>query len=456
MEISFGSRLKHAWNAFFNKDPTRYYRDIGMGYSFRPDRMRFSRGNERSIVTSVYNRIALDAAAVDLFHVRLDENKRFLSTIDSGLNSCLTIEANMDQTGRAFLQDVVMSMMDEGCVAIVPTDTDSDPRNGIPGSFDIDAMRTGQILEWYPQYVRVRVYNERTGQKEDILMAKQAVAIIENPLYAVINEPNSTMQRLIRKLNLLDVIDEQNSSGKLDLIIQLPYVIKTEARRQQAENRRKDIESQLSGSKYGIAYTDGTERITQLNRPVENNLMSQIEYLTSMLYSQLGITQGILDGTADEKTMLNYYDRTIEPILSAITDEMKRKFLTKTARSQLQSIEFFRNPFKLVPVSEIAEIADKMTRNEIMTSNEIRQTIGMKPSEDPKADELRNKNLSEPAEGDPNSKEENPFSEEMGRLTHHGVRGQKWGVRNGPPYPIERGGRKQVVKSDESGILRSQ
>ena len=394
METTLGSRFTRAWNAFFNKDPTRGYRDIGVGYSYRPDRMRFSRGNERSIVTSVYNRIALDAATVDMLHVRLDGNKRFLSTIDSALNNCLTVEANTDQTGRAFLQDVVMSMLDEGCVAIVPTDTDDDPGDGITGSFDIDTMRTGQILEWYPQHVRVRVYNERTGQKEDILMPKKAVAIIENPLYAVINEPNSTMQRLIRKLNLLDVIDEQNSSGKLDLIIQLPYVIKTDARRRQAENRRNDIERQLRGSKYGIAYTDGTEHITQLNRPVENNLMSQIEYLTSMLYSQLGITQGILDGTADEKTMLNYYNRTIEPILSAIADEMKRKFLTKTARSQSQSIEFFRDPFKLVPVSEIAEIADKMTRNEIMTSNEIRQTIGMKPSKDPKADELRNKNLS--------------------------------------------------------------
>ena len=394
MEISFGSRLKHAWNAFFNKDPTRYYHDIGIGYSYRPDRMHFSRGNERSIITSVYNRIAMDAAAVDMFHVRLDENDRFLSAIDSGLNNCLTVEANVDQTGRAFRQDAVMSMMDEGCVALVPTDTDDDPGDGIQGSFDIDTMRTRQILEWYPQHVRIRVYNERTGQKEDILMAKQAVAIIENPLYAVMNEPNSTMKRLIRKLNLLDVIDEQNSSGKLDLIIQLPYVIKTEARRRQAESRRKDIEDQLRGSKYGIAYTDGTERITQLNRPVENNLMSQIEYLTSMLYSQLGITQGILDGSADEKTMLNYHNRTIEPILSAIADEMKRKFLTKTARSQRQSIRFFRDPFKLVPVSEISEIADKFTRNEIMTSNEVRQVIGMKPSDDPKADELRNKNLS--------------------------------------------------------------
>lgn len=394
MDIAIGSRLKHAWNAFFNKDPTRYYHDIGTGYSYRPDRMHFSRGNERSIITSVYNRIAMDAAAVDMFHVRLDENDRFLSAIDSGLNNCLTVEANVDQTGRAFRQDAVMSMMDEGCVALVPTDTDDNPGDGIPGSFDIDTMRTGQILEWYPQHVRIRVYNEQTGQKEDILMAKQAVAIIENPLYAVMNEPNSTMKRLIRKLNLLDVIDEQNSSGKLDLIIQLPYVVKTEARRRQAESRRKDIEDQLRGSKYGIAYTDGTERITQLNRPVENNLMAQIEYLTSMLYSQLGITQGILDGSADEKTMLNYHNRTIEPILSAIADEMKRKFLTKTARSQRQSIRFFRDPFKLVPVSEISEIADKFTRNEIMTSNEVRQVIGMKPSDDPKADELRNKNLS--------------------------------------------------------------
>ncbi len=394
MEISFTSRMKHAWNAFFNKDPTGGYRNIGVGYSFRPDRMRFSRGNERSLATAVYNRIAMDAASVDMFHVRLDEDKRFLSAIDSGLNNCLTVEANLDQTGRAFLQDVTMSMMDEGCVAIVPTDTDDDPETGSAGSFDIDAMRVGQILEWFPQHVLVRVYNERTGRKEDILMAKRTVAIIENPLYAVMNEPNSTMQRLIRKLNLLDIVDEQNSSGKLDLIIQLPYVVKTEARRRQAENRRKEIEDQLRGSKYGIAYTDGTERITQLNRPVENNLMSQIEYLTSMLYSQLGITQGVLDGTADEKTMLNYYNRTIEPILSAIADEMRRKFLTKTARSQLQSIEYFRNPFKLVPVTELAEIADKMTRNEVMTSNEVRQEIGMKPSKDPKADELRNKNLS--------------------------------------------------------------
>jgi len=395
MEVTLGSRLKHAWNAFFNKDPTDYFKNVGTGYTYRPDRPRLTRGNERSIVTSVYNRLALDASSVSIQHVRLDENNRFLSVIDSGLNGCLTVEANVDQTGRAFIQDVVMSMLDEGSVAIVPVDTTFNPE--ITGSYDILSMRTGQILEWYPNHVKIRVYNEKTGKKEDIMVPKSTIGIIENPLYAVINEPNSTMQRLIRKLNLLDVVDEQSSSGKLDLIIQLPYVIKTEARRQQAEKRRKDIEDQLAGSKYGIAYTDGTEHITQLNRAVENNLMKQIEYLTSMLYSQLGITQSILDGTADDKTMLNYYNRTIEPLLSAIVDEMKRKFLTKTARSQLQSISFFRDPFKLVPVASISEIADKFTRNEIMTSNEIRQIIGIKPSDDPKADELRNKNLSEPS-----------------------------------------------------------
>lgn len=402
MEMSFGSRLKHAWNAFTGNIQMNY-RDLGMSYSYRADRPRMSRGNERSIVTSVYNRIALDVAALNVQHVRLDENGRFLSVIDDGLNNCLTLEANVDQTARSFIQDVVISMFDEGSVAIVPVDTTTDPN--VSGSYDIQSLRVGQILDWYPQYICTRVYNEQTGRKEDIVVPKSAVAIIENPLYAVINEPNSTMQRLIRKLNLLDVIDEQSGSGKLDLIIQLPYVIKTEARRQQAENRRKDIESQLSGSKYGIAYTDGTEHITQLNRSVNNNLMSQIEYLTSMLYSQLGITQSILDGTADEKTMLNYNNRTIEPIISAIVDEMKRKFLTKTARSQRQSISFFRDTFKLVPVNEIAEIADKFTRNEIMTSNEIRQVVGMKPSDDPRADELRNKNLSEPSGSDQQSEE---------------------------------------------------
>ena len=386
-------RLRHGWNAFMNRDPT-YRQDLGPSYYYRPDRPRFTRGNERSIVTSVYNRIALDVSAISIQHVRLDENGRFLSTIDSDLNKCLTLDANIDQTGRAFLQDAVMSMLDEGCVALVPVETDVDPND--TDSYKIFSIRTGKIVEWRPQHVKVRVYDERTGRKEDITISKSSVAIVENPLYAVINEPNSTMQRLIRKLSLLDVTDEQTASGKLDLIIQLPYIIKTEARRQQAEQRRKDIEMQLAGSKYGIAYTDGTEHITQLNRSVENNLMKQVEYLTSMLYSQLGITQTILDGTADEKTMINYYTRTIEPIVSAIVDEMKRKFLTKTARSQRQSIEFFRDPFKLVPVNNIAEIADKFTRNEIMTSNEIRQIVGIKPSDDPKADELINSNISQP------------------------------------------------------------
>lgn len=385
-------RLRHGWNAFMNRDPT-YAQDLGPSYYYRPDRPRFTRGNERSIVTSVYNRIALDASAITIQHVRLDENGRFLSTIDSDLNKCLTLDANIDQTGRAFLQDAVMSMLDEGCVALVPVETDVDPND--TDSYKIFSIRTGKIVEWRPQHVKVRVYDERTGRKEDITLSKSSVAIVENPLYAVINEPNSTMQRLIRKLSLLDVTDEQTASGKLDLIIQLPYIIKTEARRQQAEQRRKDIEMQLAGSKYGIAYTDGTEHITQLNRSVENNLMKQVEYLTSMLYSQLGITQTILDGTADEKTMINYYTRTIEPIVSSIVDEMKRKFLTKTARSQRQSIEFFRDPFKLVPVNDIAEIADKFTRNEILTSNEIRQIVGMKPSNDPKADELINSNISQ-------------------------------------------------------------
>lgn len=394
--MAFTDRLQHAWNAFLNRDPTYEFRDHGMISTYKPDRVRFTRGNERSIVTSVYNRIALDVSSIDINHAKLDENGRFKEIIQSGLNECLTLNANLDQTGKAFLQDVVMSMMDEGCVAIVPVDTTTNPT--ITGSFDINSMRTGQIIEWRPEFVKVRLYNDKTGQKEDVLLPKKSVAIIENPLYAVINEPNSTMQRLIRKLNLLDVIDEQSGSGKLDLIIQLPYVIKSEARRQQAENRRKDIEMQLAGSKYGIAYTDGTEKITQLNRPAENNLMKQIEYLTSMLYSQLGITQSVLDGTADERTMLNYYNRTIEPIISAIIDEMKRKFLTKTARTQNQSIVYFRNPFKLVPINELAEISDKFTRNEIATSNEIRQIIGWKPSDDPGADELRNKNLNQKAE----------------------------------------------------------
>ena len=395
MEMSLGARLKHAWNVFTANETVGARWDIGPSYFYRPDRPIFSRGNERSIITSVYNRIALDVAAISIQHVRLDDEGRFTSVMNSALNDCLSLEANLDQTGRAFIQDIVQSMLDEGCVAIVPVDTDIDPDEG---SYKIETMRTGKILEWYPQHVKVRVYNEQTGKKEDVLVSKRTVAIVENPFYAVMNEPNSTMQRLIRKLNILDAIDEQSGSGKLNLIIQLPYVIKTEARRQQAEKRRKDIEEQLSGSKYGVAYTDGTEHVVQLNRPVDNNLMSQIEYLTSMLYSQLGLTQSIMDGSADDKTMLNYLTRTVEPILSAIVDEMKRKFLSKTARSQKQSILFFRDPFKLVPVGEIAEIADKMTRNEIMTSNEIRQKIGMTPSKDPNADKLRNSNLSAPKE----------------------------------------------------------
>ena len=397
MEYGFGSRLKHAWNAFLNKDPTTS--SPGSGSYYRPDRPRFTRGNEKTIVTAVYNRIAIDVAAVSIRHVRLDENGRYTEDIPSGLNECLTLNANLDQTGRALIQDAVMSMIDEGCVAIVPVDTTINPT--VSGSFDISSLRTGKIVDWYPQHVKVRLYNEKTGNKEEVILPKRSVAIIENPLYAVMNEQNSTLQRLVRKLNLLDFVDDRNSSGKLDLIIQLPYVIKTDARRKQAEDRRKDIENQLAGSKYGIAYTDGTERITQLNRPVENNLMSQIEYLTSTLYSQLGITQSVMDGSADEKTMLNYNNRTIEPILSAIADEMKRKFLTKTARTQGQSIMFFRDPFRLVPVNDIAEIADKFTRNEILTSNEVRQIVGIKPSEDPKADELNNSNLRQPEYEEP-------------------------------------------------------
>ena len=395
MKVSFGSRLKHAWNAFAgNKSPE--FPNLGASYSYRADRPRLSRGNERSIVTSVYNRIALDVASLKIQHVRLDKNERFVSVISDGLNNCLTLEPNTDQTARSFIQDVVISMFDEGCVAIVPVDTDGDIN--VSGSFDVLSLRVGQVLEWFPMHIRVRVYNEQVGKKEDVILPKSRVAIVENSLYAVINEPNSTMQRLIRKLNLLDVIDEQSGAGKLDLIIQLPYSIRTEAMKKRAEGRRADIEKQLAGSKYGIAYSDGTEKIVQLNRSVNNNLMSQIEFLTSMLYSQLGITQGIMDGSADEKAMLNYSNRTVEPIASAIVDEMKRKFLTKTARTQRQSIVFFRDPFKLVPVNDIADIADKFTRNEIMTSNEIRQVIGMKPSEDPRADELRNKNLNAPVE----------------------------------------------------------
>ena len=405
-------RIQHAWNAFMNKDPTYNYQGIGMGYSYRPDRPRLTRGNERSIINSIFNKIALDVASIDIVHCKLDENNRYIETIDSGLNNCLTLEANIDQTGRAFIQDVVMSMLDEGSVAIVPVDTTINPKD--TNSYDIVSMRTGKILAWYPEHVRVQLYNEKTGKKEELILPKKTVGIIENPLYTVINEQNSTMQRLKRKLALLDMVDEQNSSGKLDLIIQLPYVVKSDARRQQAEKRRKDIEMQLVGSKYGIAYTDGTERITQLNRPIDNNLFTQVESLTSMLYSQLGITQSVLDGTADEKTMLNYYNRSIAPFVDAIVDELKRKFLSKTARTRRQSIQAFRDPFKLVPVNELAEIADKFTRNEILSSNEIRQIIGRKPSKDPKADQLVNSNISQPNQGQPMDDEMTEYYDEGG------------------------------------------
>lgn len=407
METSIFSRLKAGWNAFRNRDPTGVYtHNIGPSYSYRQDRKRFSRGNERSIVTSVYNRIAMDAAAISMQHVQLDDEGRYKSTINSGLNNCMTLSANIDQTGRAYMQDLVQSMLDEGVVADVPVETDKDPN--LSDSYNIRTMRSGQILDWYPKHVKVRVYNEDSGQKEDVILAKRTVGIIENPLYAVMNEPSSTMQRLIRKLNLLDAIDEQSGSGKLDLIIQLPYSVRSDLRKNQAEQRRNDIIDQLKGP-FGIAYTDGTEKIIQLNRPIENNLMKQIEYLTNLLYSQLGITQSIMDGTADDKTMLNYYNRTIEPIVAAIADERKRKFLTKTARTQGQSIMFFRDPFKLVPVNDLAEIGDKLTRNEIATPNEMRQVIGWKPSGDPKADELRNRNISQSAEDIKNS--QGPVSE---------------------------------------------
>lgn len=409
--------LKHAWNLFASEEGPVRNRDFNYGYgsSISPTRTVFTRGNERTVVTAVYNRIAIDAAAIDIKHVELDEAGRYKSDIKSGINNCLTVEANIDQTSRQFMLDVITSMLDEGCVAVVPVDTTKDPN--ITGGYDIDTMRVGRITQWYPDRVTVLLYNERTGRKEEVTVPKKYTAIIENPLYAVMNEPNSTMQRLIRKLALMDSVDEESSSGKLDLIIQLPYLVKTEAKRQAAEERRAQIEQQLKGSKYGVAYIDGSEHVTQLNRSLENNLMKQIEYLTSLLYSQLGITQGVLDGTADENTMNNYYNRTIEPILSAIVDEFHRKFLTKTARSQRQSIQYFRDPFKLIPVNEVSEIADKFTRNEILSSNEVRQIIGMRPSKDPAADELRNKNLSQSKTGgqpvqetveDPvNKKEEN-------------------------------------------------
>lgn len=390
--MNISDRLQHAWNAFMGRDPTP--KDIyGYASTFRPDRYRMTRGNERSIVTAVYNRIAIDVASINIEHVRLDENGRYIETIKSGLQNALSLDANEDQTGRAFIMDVVMSMFDEGCVAIVPTDTTLNPFNS--GSYDIQKLRTGKIVEWFPQHVKVRLYNEKTGRKEEIILPKRFVAIVENPLYAVINEHNSILQRLIRNINRLDFMNEQTSSGKLDLIIQLPYVIKHESRKAQAEERRKEIEAQLTGTKYGIAYTDGTERITQLNRSIDNQLWSQVQDLTNMLYNQLGLAKEIFDGTADEKTMLNYYNRTIDPILYAITEEMQRKFLTKTARSQGQAIRYFRDPFRLVPVSELADIADKFTRNEIASSNEMRAEIGWKPVNDERADELRNKNINQ-------------------------------------------------------------
>ena len=391
MPDTFITRFKHAWNAFMNRDPTRYDYEYGSGYSIRPDRVHLRGGNERTIVNSIITRIAIDAASTTIQHVRLDENGQFLEVIDSGLNNCLNVRANIDQTGRSFLQDMVQSMCDEGCVAVVPVDTDINPAK--TDSYEIRSMRVGKIVQWYPNDIRVRLYNDRTGEKQEITVPKRTTAIIENPFYSIMNEPNSTMRRLNRKLSLLDITDEQTASGKLDLIIQLPYLVKSEARKKQANERRKEIEEQLTGSRYGIAYTDGTEHITQLNRSIENNLMNQVDYLTSMLYSQLGLTKGVLEGTASEEELTNYYNRTIEPIVSTIVNEFNTKFLTKTARTQKQTIYYFRDPFRLVPVAKLAEIADKFTRNEIMSSNEFRQIIGMKASGDPRADELRNKNM---------------------------------------------------------------
>lgn len=392
--------LKHAWNVFSNTSERRVFSQYGdPNYGGRPDRVRLHIPNERSLISSIYTRLSIDVASVDMRHVRTDDQKRYLEDVDSGLNNCLTVEANIDQAARAFRQDVAMTLFDRGCAALVPVDTTINPETS--GGYDILTLRVGEVVAWYPNHVRINLYNETVGRREEITINKSAVAIVENPLYAVMNEPNSTLQRLLYKLNLLDSIDQQSASGKLDLIIQLPYVIKSEARRQQAEQRRQDIEFQLKGSQYGIAYTDGTEKITQLNRPAENNLMAQVEYLTDMLYGQLGLTDEIMKGTADEKAMLNYWNRTIEPILTAMVESMRRTFLTKTARTQLQSVLYFRDPFKLVPIENIAEIADKFTRNEIMTSNEIRQVVGMKPSKDPKADQLTNSNMPQPTPPNP-------------------------------------------------------
>ena len=417
--MGFFDRLKHSWNAFFGKGPpfdeeNQYiipkYTDLGLSSYSRPDRVYFNRGQERSLITTIYTRIAIDVANVDIRHVRVDEEGRFVETMDSDLNECLTTEANKDQTARQFIQDVVMSMFDEGCVAIVPIDTE-DSLDDKGSSVKIYSMRVAKILQWYPDYVQVEAYNDRTGQRQTIVVPKNKTAIIENPFYSIMNQPNSVLQRLIAKFNILDVVDAQSGSGKLNMIIQLPYVIKTDARKLQAEKRRADIETQLTQSKYGIAYTDGTEKITQLNRPMENNLLSQIQYLTSTLYSQLGLTDTILNGTADEKTMLNYMNRTVVPILNTITEEMRRKFLTKTARSQNQTIKFFNDPFKLVPISNLAEIADKFTRNAIMSSNEIRQVVGLKPSQDPNADTLSNKNLNQPTDPAVQQNPANPMAE---------------------------------------------
>ena len=399
MDLSFGSRIRRAWNVFKNRDPmTDMSWRLGYGDSQRADRVILSSNNEKTIVNAIYNRIALDVASLKFRHVRLDENERFKEEMSTGLNEVLKTEANLDQSGRAFVHDMVLSMIDEGVVVAVPVETTDDPE--VSSSYDILQMRVGPIVEWYPQHVKVRLYNSVTGQRQEFTFRKRDVAILENPFYAVMNAPNSTLQRLIRKLRLLDVIDEQAGSGKLDLIIQLPYTIRSEARQQQAEVRRKSVEDQLAGNKLGIAYIDSTEKVIQLNRSVENNLLKQVEYLTSMLYSQLGFSQSILDGTADEQTMLNYQNKTVEPLASTITDEFKRKFLTKTARTQGQSVMFFTEPFRITPISQIAEIADKFTRNEILTSNEIRQIIGIKPSDDPKADELRNSNLNQEKQGD--------------------------------------------------------
>lgn len=454
--MGFGERLQHAWNAFLSNDKPMQISPFQLsgGYNYRPDQLRFHPGTERSIVTAVFTRIAIDAAAIKVQHVRLDQNGRYLEVINDKLNQCLTVSANVDQTGRALIQDIVMSLCDVGIAAIVPTDTTLNPMSS--NAFEVDELRVGEITQWFPNHIQVRVYNERNGMKEEVILPKSMVAIVENPLYAIMNSPNSTLKRLIRKLAILDAIDEQSGAGKLDLIIQLPYTIHSEKKRQIAEQRRKDIEVQLAGSKYGIAYTEATEHITQLNRPAENNLMNQIEYLTKMLYSQLGITEEVMNGTADEAAMLNYHNRTIEPMLSAITEEMYRKFLSKTARSQGQSISFFRDPFKLVPTNNIADIADKFTRNEILSSNEVRAIIGYKPVDDPRADELRNKNLNQEKNGDtpPMTTDENEDAEHS-EMEHHGIKGQKWGVRNGPPYPLNSSKKSKDSSNKSERIIKA-